>query len=400
MTLESTNDIVSGPAEQESDGSRELPRSLLVTGCVKPSADGGLVQVTGGIAYDYRVALHFASRGWNVSYSHYIRDFPRPVYLTRLLVSLVMMRRYRRSSIDLIIADEGGHHHTWLFNRWARRTLGARVIVIVHHLRCRTIASPFWRALTVAAERKMLRGADLLVANSRHTISEMEGLGASGEEVLLAPPGLSVERAAGPSVSDSVRRVLLVGNVEPRKGVVDAVEALAGAGDCGDCRLVVVGKPDYDPEYGTLVRETIERLGLAGRVELAGQVGQERLEELYSRADLFLLPSRWEGYGMVIAEAMAHGLPVISTTAGAIPELVEDGSTGILVPPGDVEALTGAMSRMCADHDLRRSVARRGFEASARFPSWRQTCGLIYDAAMERLFGGGSVPGQGAGTRE
>ena len=364
-----------------------MSRSLLVAGYVKPAANGELVQFTGGIAYDYRVARYFEASGWQVRYCHFNRDFPRPVYLTRFLVNLAMMRRYRDSSLDLILADEGGHQQSWLFNRWAKRRMGARLLVIVHHLRCRTTESAFWRAVTIPVERRMLRDADLIVANSRHTISEIEWLGIPADSALLAPPGLSVARTSEPpEKTGPVRKILLVGNVEPRKGVKDAIEGLSNAACCEEAELLIVGRADYDPAYASEVMDLLGRRGLTGRVSFLGQVDQERLEELYAECDLFLLPSHWEGYGMVIAEAMARGLPVLTTSAGAIEELVEDGRTGLIVSPGDTSALSESLSRLCGDRELRSRLARSAHEASRSFPTWEETCRHIYERAMSTLF--------------
>src|SRR6202040_2710061 len=96
--------------------------------------------------------------------------------------------------------------------------------------------------------------------------------------------------------------------------------------------------------------------GLGERIAVLGAVTDDRLAELHANADLFVLPSRHEGYGIAFAEAIAHGLPVIGTTAGAIPDTVPDGA-GILVPPDDVAALAAALRSMIADADLRERCA-------------------------------------------
>src|SRR5262249_27404088 len=112
--------------------------------------------------------------------------------------------------------------------------------------------------------------------------------------------------------------------------------------------------------------------GLAERIEIVGSVPDERLAELHANADLFVLPSRFEGYGMAFAEAIAHGLPVIGTTAGAIPDTVPDGA-GILVPPDDAAALARALRHLIGDEAERETLAAAARAAAAHLPTWRQS---------------------------
>jgi hypothetical protein len=103
--------------------------------------------------------------------------------------------------------------------------------------------------------------------------------------------------------------------------------------------------------------QRIEALGLAGRIVLAGDVDERGLEEHYAQSDVFVLPTHYEGYGMALAEALAHGLPVVSPTAGAVPDTVPP-AAGLLVPPGDPEALAAALALVMDDAQLRRRLAR------------------------------------------
>ena len=118
----------------------------------------------------------------------------------------------------------------------------------------------------------------------------------------------------------------------------------------------------------------IARLGLADRVSLLGAVTSDQLAPLYASADLFVLPSRFEGYGMAYTEAIAHGVPVVGTTAGAIPDTVP-ASAGVLVAPDDIEALAAALQRLMenpADRERLAAGAR-----AAIFPSWPEQAALF-----------------------
>ncbi len=161
------------------------------------------------------------------------------------------------------------------------------------------------------------------------------------------------ERAGGDVVN-----LLAVGSIVPRKGYDLLIAALGRIADL-PWRLVIAGDPGRSPATAAALEEQIASLHLADRVELAGVVSAERLASLYASADLFVLPSRYEGYGMAYTEAIAHGVPVVGTTAGAIPEAVPSGA-GVLVPPDNVSELTltlmrliGRSRRACAPHRRR-----------------------------------------------
>jgi glycosyltransferase involved in cell wall biosynthesis len=129
------------------------------------------------------------------------------------------------------------------------------------------------------------------------------------------------------------------------------------------------------------LRDQIAALGLTDRVELAGVVTEERLASLYAGADLFVLPSRYEGYGMAYTEAVSHGVPVVGTTAGAIPEAVPAGA-GILVEPDDVAGLTATLRRLIESPGERAQLATGARAAAASLPSWTDA-GRLFSQALD-----------------
>jgi len=174
--------------------------------------------------------------------------------------------------------------------------------------------------------------------------------------------------------------LLSVGNLIHRKGHDLLVEALARLTDLRwSCRIV--GSLDHDPEYARRLARQIAGHGLQRRIHLLG--ARRDLDPLYAAADLFVLASRHEGYGMVFAEAMRHGLPVIATTAGAIPEAVP-ADAGLLVPPEDVGALEAALRQLIEDPAARSWRAAAAQAACAALPSWRET-GRRASAILTRI---------------
>src|SRR5262249_52403949 len=137
-------------------------------------------------------------------------------------------------------------------------------------------------------------------------------------------------------------------------------------------RMTIASDRTRSPATVAALEAEIRRHDLADRIVLAGAVDDARLAALHADADIFVLPSRFEGYGMAFAEAIPHGLPVTGTPAGAIPDTVPDGA-GILVPPDDADALAQALRHLITDDGAREKLAAAARTAAARLPTWRQS---------------------------
>jgi glycosyltransferase involved in cell wall biosynthesis len=133
--------------------------------------------------------------------------------------------------------------------------------------------------------------------------------------------------------------------------------------------LLIVGSLGRDPATAEALKREIARHALGERVTLADEWPHDRLGAAYEQADIFVLPSYYEGYGMAFAEALAHGLPIVATTAGAVPETVP-AAAGMLVPPGDRAELGRALARMFDDPMLRARLAKGAAEAGSALPDW------------------------------
>ncbi|MGE3962232.1 MAG: glycosyltransferase family 4 protein [Dehalococcoidia bacterium] len=154
-------------------------------------------------------------------------------------------------------------------------------------------------------------------------------------------------RAPGPP------RLLFLGQVGRRKGTGELLAALARPEVAGlPWRLIVAGDGDVEA-YTRQARE----LGIADRVEFTGWIGPDGVDARLHEADVFVLPSHAEGLPLAVLEAMAYGLAIVTTPVGAIPEVIDDGVTGVLVPPGDSAALGTALARLLADEDARSALA-------------------------------------------
>lgn len=352
-------------------------------GYVSQSPDKDDLEIlTGGILYDRNVGHAFRKMGWHVDFFD-LETLPRYAKLLKFPARDLIFRRTCRD-FDVLISDLGSSALTLGLQRAAARR-GALTVLICHHFRAHLERSLPRRLLYRFTERRITSEADILVANSPHTAARLVENGRIPTDIVLAPPGLNVPMAGEPGFREAPSGVLMVGSLEPRKGVVESVRALAASG-LEEAVLTIAGGPG-PPEYLRELRGCIESHGLGKRVHLVGRLDDEGLRRAYSEADVFMLLSNWEGYGMAIAEAMASGLPVVSTTAGAIPGLVEDGISGLLVEAGDWNGAGKHLRSLFTDRSLRMNIAQGALNRAAGLPTWEDSTRRIFEAVAGRLGG-------------
>jgi len=236
-------------------------------------------------------------------------------------------------------------------------------------------------------ERRNTKRADLVVASSRYSceVAQRE-YGVPEHKLAVVPEPIDLAEwnrrfAAARRLSRSRPGVLCVARMYPRKRIVDLLGAAAlMRGRIPDVSVRIVGR---GPEWESVVRRHGE-LGLGETVALLGDVSREQLADEYVNADLFCLPSVQEGFGIAFLEAMAAGLPVVACRAAAIPEVIEDGVTGVLVAPRDPAALAGAMQDLLASPERRRAMSEAGRRSVTRFTPER-VAGRLLEAVRLAL---------------
>jgi glycosyltransferase involved in cell wall biosynthesis len=228
------------------------------------------------------------------------------------------------------------------------------------------------------SERAALAAAARVVVTSEATGRIVTAdYGVPSSRISVVRPGIDIARPACGS-NDNIVRLLSVGSVVPDKGYDLLIAAVASIADL-PWRLTIAGDRTRDLTAAARLDADISAHDLGGRVTLLGAVSPERIAELYLASDLFVLASRFEGYGMALAEAVAHGLPVVSTMAGAIPETIP-ASAGLLVPPDDAPALARALRFLVGDRLERRRLAKNARAAAAQFPTWQDSARLFAGA--------------------
>ena len=216
------------------------------------------------------------------------------------------------------------------------------------------------------------RRLDAIITVSEASAGTMElAFGIPRARIKVIYNGIDTEMFRPLEVSKERNNIIYVGNSEDRnKGAVYLLQALRYLRDSTDYHLTLVDRPRQQLK---LVPRLLRRYGLSTRVRFTGRVTTPQLVRHYCRAQISVCPSLYEGFGLPAAEAMACGLPLVATSGGALPEVVEDGVTGILVPPGDARALAEAMDNLMRDAQLRRRMGQAGRQRILEKFSWRKT---------------------------
>lgn len=234
-----------------------------------------------------------------------------------------------------------------------------------------------------------LRQAQRVIAVTGGEATYLERLGVPRDRLAIIPNGIDLGEFAsldGGHRSRGEATILFVGRCYPRqKGLEPLVRAMALLPPASRARLRIVGE-----DWGgfALVRSLGEALGIGDRITLVGPLARRKLLEEYAQADVLVLPSLFEPFGIVLLEAMAAGLPVVASRVGGIVEIVEDGRTGLLVEPGDARGLAGALGLVLEDEGLRRTMGARARQRAPLY-SWDALVPRIEKVYAEAIAEGG-----------
>jgi glycosyltransferase involved in cell wall biosynthesis len=339
----------------------------VVTPDVAFAVPGSLDTPTGGYTYDRRVIAELAQLDCKVHAIDIGDEFPRPSSAA-LAAARAQLAKVRRGCPIVIDGLAFGAMPKVAAALGRKRPL----IALVHH--------PLALETGLSAEeaRRFRLSECAALAHARHVIvTSSNTKRILARDFAVERSGITVIRPGtdrGTSVrkiraADEPVRLLSVGSLVPGKGYDVLLHALQTLVDVR-WHLTIVGDRNRDPATAAQIAGLARAPDVSRRVMLEGAVPAERLGQFYADADVFVLASRFEGYGMAYAEAIAHGVPVIGTTAGAIPRTVPKG-TGILVPPDDAAALASALRRLIVDPAERERLAAGARAAARRLPTWR-----------------------------
>jgi len=317
---------------------------------------------SGGNAYDRRICDGLAGAGWSVHEHAVPGSWPRPEAAARRTLStvvaevpdgaVVMVDGLIASTVPEVLVPEAAR---------------VRLVVLVH------------MPLGGARERAVLAAAEAVITTSRWTRRRLvDEYALRPERVHAAQPGVDDADLAQGTVEGG--ELLCVAAVTPNKGHDVLLAALATVTDL-PWRCVVVGSTDRDRDFVGLLGRQVQESGIGDRVEFVGLRTGVELDTAYAAADLLVLASHAETYGMVVTEALARGLPVVATEVGGLPEAMgraADGSRpGLLVPPGDEAAFATALRRWLDDTDLRRRLRRAARQRRDTLSDWSDTSARV-----------------------
>lgn len=336
---------------------------------------GKLETPTGGYAYDRRLMKLLPALGVNIRHLELPQGFPNP---SADDVSATLAQVAATPKTATLLFDGLAYG---ALPAEAIAALDRRIIALVHHpLALEAGLDETRRVQLVASERAALSKAERVIVTSSMTARILQSdYSVGADKLIVAEPGTDpAHRSTG---TEMPLQLLCVGAVSARKGydvLVSALRPLASQ----SWRLAIVGALDRDPGAVANLEAGISELGMDDRITLTGVVVPATLESHYESADVFVMPSLFEGYGMVLAEAMARGLPIICTTGGAASETVPD-SAAIKVPPGDIDALSRALADAMGDKKLRGRLADASWEAGRQLPTWQETARRVAAALLD-----------------
>lgn len=312
----------------------------------------------------------------------------------------------KRERYDLV------HSHYWLSGLAAldlRAAWGVPVIQMFHTLAAmknRVARSPEETAsdYRLETEARLLRQADRIVAATQAELAQFQWLyHVDISRVVVIPPGVDTgrfypipadEAREFVGVPDEARMVLYVGRIEPLKGIDTLLEAVAllkqeqvpRRGPL--CLAVIGGDSDASPEDASRemarLQELRGRLGVEDTVTFLGRRDQDTLQYYYSAAEIVVVPSHYESFGLVALEAMACGTPVVASETGGLVFLVRDGETGFHVPAGDPQALADRLGQLLEDDVLRRRLGKQAAEYAKRY-AWPLIADQVVDLYQTTL---------------
>ena len=345
---------------------------------------GDITTLTGGYIYDRKLSDALAASGVAVRHLEFGDSFPHPTTpdMDSAFAQLATL------PCDCPVIIDGLAFGALDTARLSE--LRTPLVPLVHHpLACETGLDP-------ALARRMATREIANLALARHILVTSPYIArlltrdynVAPSRITAAPPGFDPPGREDRRVKKTPPLILSVGLLAQRKGHDILLRALSRIVDL-EWQAVIVGRA-HEPETVSALNELHKALGLAQRVRFAGAVPQATLDQLYSEASLFALATRYEGYGIVFGEAMRHALPIISTTAGAVPDTVPT-SAGLLVPTDDMEGFADALRHLLCNTDLRSRYAKAARLAAERLPSWPETARRVV-AVLDRKCGDANAP--------
>ena len=367
---------------------------------------GSLETISGWYLYDRKLVEYLRAQGDTVeiislpwrNYAAHLTDN----FWFRLPQSSVLARSREAATkqspndkgFDILIQDELNHPSL------IRANFGMHaypIISLVHHLRCSEFRPAWQNAFYRWVEGIYLQSVDGLILNSKTTRGMIHGLIGDGKPCIVAfpPTDRFGERITEDEIKERAKsselRVLFLGNVIYRKGLHTLLESVKSLrqqpelAEGSNVRLDVVGGSTAEPKYAVAMKHYVAVNDLSSAVRFHGALDHQPLIEMYKQAHVLVVPSNYEGYGIVYLEGMGFGLPAIGTTAGGAREIISDGVDGFLIEPGNAESLANRLELLNEKRELLIQLSLAARSRYIRQPKWEETAGQIRGFLLQQI---------------
>ena len=341
---------------------------------------GSLDTLSGGYMYDRMLVDYLRAQGDTVE----IISLPWRNYAAHLTDNFTFKLP---PDLDILIQDELNHPSLILANK---RPHPYPVISLVHHLRCSELRPQWQNNFYRVVEKKYLQSVDGFIFNSETTQKVVNGVIENSKPCLVAfPPtdrfgeAISEEEIKARS-GKKVLRILFLGNVIERKGLITLLQAVSQL-PVTSYQLDIVGSLTSDPAYAKQMQNFVTTNNLTSHVTFHASLNNQPLIEKLRAAHVLVVPSSYEGFGIVYLEGMGFGLPAVGTTLGAASEVIDDGETGFLIQPGDAHRLVEKLQLLSERRDLLLEMSLAARSRYQRQPKWSQTAGQVRDFLLSFL---------------
>jgi len=346
-----------------------------------------LETISGGYLYDRKLVEHLRAQGDHVE----IISLPWRNYPHHLLdnFSRSLLKKCFKLQVDVLIQDELNHPSlAWLNNRLR---VPFPIISLVHHMRCIELRPGWQNTIYRQIERRYLDSVDGFIFNSQTTKNSVAQVSPINKRpwIIATPAGDRFDPKQIDTIDMVTRaqdsgplRLIFLGNLIPRKGLHTLIESISQL-EQGYCILEVVGGFDANSGYTQRIFQQVKHAGLEASIRFHGAQSDEALVNLLENSQVLVVPSSFEGFGIVYLEGMGFGLPAIGTTQGAASEIIVHGETGYLIKPEDSAGLAILLKYLCQD---RKKLAALGLAARQRyqqFHGWDQNMAKIRTFLLE-----------------
>jgi len=254
---------------------------------------------------------------------------------------------------------------------------------ICHHVFYKIKMNPYRRTIEYLSERLFMKNARFIIVPSFATSTDLINLNVNKNRITVINPAPNVTCDDMP-VKRTGKHILMVGNLEPRKGIESAIEALSLLRGY-DFVLDIVGGYEGYRNYYEEMKSLIFTKGLSEKIFIHGRVHEDDIVRFYRKANIFLFPSRHEGYGIVLKEAMNFGLPIVAADIPTTKEIIADGVNGYLYRVDDIQGMAKALAQLLQSKSLQYTIGLSNFRTSRDFENWKDVAIKSFRVIAEYL---------------